>query len=193
VPCRRRLGTLNKFLTSDGPGRVGLRPIAGRRARRSRSTLLWAQNCFKLPPMSLDERAPESADLGASVVGLRVLVAEDTPITQAMMRMRLTKMGCEVSVVENGREAVTAVKAKPFDCILMDYHMPVLDGAEATKEIRAWEEGQNKPGIYIAAFTATSQTNDHNVLMAAGMDDILVKPMAVTKLTAVLQRAAARR
>jgi hypothetical protein len=144
--------------------------------------------------MSLDETAPESVDLGASVVGLRVLLAEDTPITQAMMRMRLAKMGCEVAVVENGRDAVTAAKAKPFDCILMDYHMPILDGVEATKEIRAWEEaGKKKPGIYIAAFTATSQSSDRDVLMAAGMDDILVKPMAVTKLIAILQRAAARR
>jgi CheY-like chemotaxis protein len=143
--------------------------------------------------MSLDDAAPESVDLGASVAGLRVLVAEDTPITQAMMRMRLRKMGCAVSVVDNGREAVTAVKAQPFDCILMDYHMPILDGVAATKEIRAWEAEQHKPGIFIAAFTATSQFHDGGVLMASGMDDILVKPLVVPELIAILQRAAARR
>ncbi len=144
--------------------------------------------------MSLDETAPESPDLGASVIGLRVLVAEDTPITQAMIKTRLTKMGCEVSVVDNGREAVTAAKAQPFDCIFMDYHMPILDGVEATKEIRAWEEAEQKmPAIYIAAFTATSQASDRALLLAAGIDDILGKPMAVPALIAILQRAAARR
>ena len=144
--------------------------------------------------MSSEEPAPDLPnDSGVDVAGLKVLLAEDTPITQAMMRLRLSKMGCVVSVVENGREAVAAAKTQHFDCILMDYHMPILDGVEATKEIRAWEEAaQKKPRVYITAFT-TQQANERSLLMASGVDDILVKPMAVPALIRILQRAAARR
>ena len=143
--------------------------------------------------MAHEKHAAESPDLGACFPGLRVLLAEDNHITQSMMKMRLSRMGCTVSVVNNGREAVDAVKEQPFDCILMDYHMPVLDGVEATREIRSWEAAGQKTPIYIAAFTATSQTNDRELLLGSGMDDILVKPMAVPNLIAILQRACERR
>ena len=67
-----------------------------------------------------------------------------------------------------------------------------LDGLQATKEIRAWEEAtQKKSRVYISAFTTNN--NDRGMLVAAGVDDILVKPMAVPELIRILQRAAARR
>lgn len=146
--------------------------------------------------MSDDEPAPESIDPGVAA-GLRVLVADDTFITQAMMVARLKKLGCEVSVADNGRDAVLAVQSSPVDCIFMDYHMPILDGVEATKEIRAWEaeqaaRGEGKPRIYIVAFTATSQASDRVILTAAGMDDFLSKPMTVDDLIGVLRRVSAR-
>lgn len=144
--------------------------------------------------MSSEQPTPDGCHAGAGVAGLKVLLADDTLITQAMMRLRLTRLGCEVTMAENGREAVDAFKTQPFDCILMDYHMPILDGVEATKEIRAWEETtQKKRRVYIAAFTATSQASDREVLLASGMNDILGKPMPVPELIRVLQRAAARR
>lgn len=147
--------------------------------------------------MGHDEATPESKDPGV-IVGLRILVADDTFITQAMMVARLKKLGCEVTVADNGREAVRAVQSGQVDCIFMDYHMPILDGVGATKQIRAWEaeqaaKGEVKRRIYIVAFTATSQASDRVTLTAAGMDDFLSKPMTLEELIGVLGRAAGRK
>ena len=126
-----------------------------------------------------------------------MLIADDTFITQAMMMTRLKKMGCEVTVADNGQEAVEEVKRKSFDCIFMDYHMPILDGVEATRLIRRWEAAEAgaelKPKIYIVAFTATSQNSDREMLTAAGMDDFLSKPMSLEELLGILRRAAGRK
>jgi CheY-like chemotaxis protein len=144
--------------------------------------------------MTNDKPVFESRDSSAGFSGLRVLLAEDNHITQAMMKMRLARLGCTVTVANNGREAVDMAKEQPFDCILMDYHMPVLDGAAATREIRSWEVSEQKAHpIYISAFTANSQACDRQLLMGAGMDDILTKPMSVPDLEAVLHRASDRR
>jgi two-component system sensor histidine kinase/response regulator len=146
--------------------------------------------------MGHDESTPESSDPGVGF-GLRILIADDTFITQAMMVARLKKLGCEVAVADNGREAVRAVQTSPVDCIFMDYHMPILDGVAATKQIRAWEaeqiaRGEGKPPVYIVAFTATSQVRDRATMSAVGMDDFLSKPMTVGDLVGVLRRVVAR-
>jgi len=147
--------------------------------------------------MSPDDAAPVSTDPSAAFGKLRVLIADDTYITQAMMMTRLKKLGCEVTVVDNGQAAVEEVKRTPFDCIFMDYHMPILDGVEATRLIRRWESAapgaELKPKIYIVAFTATSQNSDREHFTAVGMDDFLSKPMSLDDLLGILRRVAGRK
>jgi two-component system, sensor histidine kinase and response regulator len=116
----------------------------------------------------------------------RILLAEDNPVNQKVARMVLEKLGLEVTVVNNGREAVTAWKTHGFDLILMDCQMPELDGYEATREIRRQEQGHRT--VPIVALTAHAMKGDDEKCRAAGMSDYLTKPLDRMKLIACLER-----
>jgi two-component system sensor histidine kinase/response regulator len=116
----------------------------------------------------------------------RILLAEDNPVNQKVARMVLEKLGLEVTVVGNGREAVTAWQTGGYDLILMDCQMPELDGYEATREIRRHEQGRK--AVPIVALTAHAMKGDDDKCRAAGMSDYLTKPLDRTKLIACLER-----
>ncbi|HEU4628028.1 MAG TPA: response regulator [Steroidobacteraceae bacterium] len=116
----------------------------------------------------------------------RILLAEDNPVNQKVARMVLEKLGLDVTVVNNGREAVQAWKAGGFDLILMDCQMPELDGYEATREIRRLEQGRKATPI--VALTAHAMKGDDEKCRAAGMTDYLTKPLDRVKLAACLER-----
>ena len=118
----------------------------------------------------------------------RILLAEDNPVNQKVARMVLEKLGLDVTVVNNGREAVTAWKAGGHDLILMDCQMPELDGYEATREIRRIEQAQSLGSIPIVALTAHAMKGDDEKCRAAGMTDYLTKPLDRNKLQACLER-----
>ncbi|HWZ44559.1 MAG TPA: ATP-binding protein [Candidatus Saccharimonadales bacterium] len=116
------------------------------------------------------------SQLPASGRLLRVLVAEDNHINQRFARALLQKMGCQITIVGNGREAVKAVEAEDFDLVLMDVQMPEMDGLEATAAIRESE----KHGILhvpIIALTAHAMEGDSKKFLAAGMDGYVSKPI----------------
>jgi two-component system sensor histidine kinase/response regulator len=116
----------------------------------------------------------------------RILLAEDNPVNQKVARMVLEKLGLDVTVVNNGREAVQAWKGGGFDLILMDCQMPELDGYEATREIRRQEQGRKTTPI--VALTAHAMKGDDEKCRAAGMTDYLTKPLDRGKLSACLER-----
>jgi len=118
----------------------------------------------------------------------RVLLAEDNPVNQKVARMVLEKLGLDVTVVNNGREAVTAWTAGHYDLILMDCQMPELDGYEATREIRRAEGIDPTNSIPIIALTAHAMKGDDEKCRAAGMTDYLTKPLDRTKLQSCLER-----
>lgn len=105
-----------------------------------------------------------------------ILLAEDHPLNQKVALLLLERMGFEVHVVANGAQAVDAVKRNCYDAILMDCHMPEMDGFDATREIRRFEEasGQHVP---IIAVTALAMAGDRERCLAAGMDDYITKPI----------------
>ncbi|MCP2304562.1 ATP-binding protein [Actinokineospora globicatena] len=118
---------------------------------------------------------------------LRVLVAEDNHINQKVARLMLAGLGHHVDTVANGHEAVQAMHAAPYDVVLMDVRMPVMDGLDATRAIRAQLPVERQP--LIVALTASALVEDRAACLAAGMDDHLAKPVRVPDLVAALSGA----
>jgi CheY-like chemotaxis protein len=107
-----------------------------------------------------------------------VLVAEDHPVNQMLIKTLLTQLGITVHMVDNGRKAVQAYAGGAgFDCILMDVRMPEMDGLDATRAIRAWEQAHAGRRCPILAVTANSSAEDRQECSEAGMDDFLPKPI----------------
>lgn len=124
------------------------------------------------------------------VLRLKLLVAEDNPVNQKLAQRILERLGCDVTIAENGSEAVRMHTRTTFDAILMDVQMPVLDGLEATRQIRACEV---RPDIPIVALTANALQGDRDMCLAAGMDDYVAKPFKPEQIQEVLANLLASR
>jgi CheY-like chemotaxis protein len=128
--------------------------------------------------------------LQAQAKGLSILVAEDNEINALLARALLVRLGHQPTVAVNGAAAVesyfaTASAGAPYDLVLMDVHMPDLDGLEATRQIRAAEAAGTRR-TPIVALTANAYGEDREACLAAGMDGFLVKPLDRERLAAVL-------
>lgn len=107
---------------------------------------------------------------------LRVLLAEDNPVNQALAVAQLEKCGHRVHLARHGGEALAALEREPFDLILMDMQMPEMDGLEATRRIRAQEQA-NGGHLPIIAMTANALPGDRKRCLEAGMDGYVAKPI----------------
>jgi CheY-like chemotaxis protein len=121
----------------------------------------------------------------------RVLLVEDSPVNQRVALRMLDVLGYRADVAGDGAEAVRAARRRPYDVILMDLQMPVLDGIGATREIRAGEPAGPPP--WIIAMTAEALSGDEARCRAAGMNDYVAKPVQLAALRAALERAARAR
>lgn len=119
-------------------------------------------------------------------IPLRILVAEDNLVNQQLAKQWLNKMGYEPDIVADGCEVIDALKKQPYDVILMDVHMPNMDGMTATKRIR--EEWPINEQPRIVALTANAMQGDSQRCFDAGMDDYISKPVDVTKLMSALKQ-----
>ena len=124
-------------------------------------------------------------DLNDRLVGLQVLVAEDNPVNQRLVLRMLEKLGCEITMCDDGQAAVDAIAQRRFDLVLMDCQMPVLDGYGAARAIRGLPEGHDIP---IIALTANAMEGDRERCLAAGMDDYLSKPVRLKSLEAMIRQ-----
>ena len=133
-----------------------------------------------------DQSTNDAAANQTSVLphGLRVLVAEDNCVNQKLALKMLEKRGIQAEVANNGAEAVDLWRKRPFDLILMDCHMPVMDGLEATRQIRAGGVAD----IPIIAMTANAMKGDKERCIEAGMDDYISKPVREAVFDEVLSR-----
>lgn len=120
---------------------------------------------------------------------LSVLVVEDTPANQKVITTVLDKRGHRVTIAVDGREAMGHVARSQFDVILMDLQMPVMDGYQAMRAIRALESRSNNH-TPIIALTANSGEADREACIEAGMDAYLTKPLDVAELISVLEATA---
>ena len=117
--------------------------------------------------------------------GLRILVAEDNAFNQIVTTAMLENVGAVVRVASDGLEALALLRGEPFDCVLMDVQMPVMDGLEATRRIRA------EPALArtrVIAMTANAWDEDRDQCLAAGMDDFVTKPVDPQLLYRTLMR-----
>ena len=122
---------------------------------------------------------------------LAILVVDDDELNQRMMRLILKREGHLVETALNGVEAVEAVKSKRFDIILMDLQMPEMDGVEASRRIREWENGKGR--TFIVALTASYLPEKGRELFEAGIDNYMAKPFEVAHLRNILQHGLERR
>jgi len=120
---------------------------------------------------------------------IRVLAAEDNATNQKVLRAIMEPFDADLTMVSDGKEAVEAWRAGGFDLILMDIQMPVMDGVQATKTIRAEEAADSKPRIPILALTANALVHQVEEYAAAGMDGHISKPIELPRLYEAIDRA----
>jgi CheY-like chemotaxis protein len=123
---------------------------------------------------------------------VRILLAEDNPVNQKLVKIMLTKAGYKVEVANNGKEAVDKYTVSPedFDLIFMDVQMPEMDGMEATREIRKWEEARKQvPSIPIIAMTAHAMKGDRERCLESGMDGYIAKPIKRELVFEILEKS----
>jgi signal transduction histidine kinase/CheY-like chemotaxis protein/HPt (histidine-containing phosphotransfer) domain-containing protein len=178
-------------LDAEGERQLGMAPRLTKPTRKA--------DLHRALVEALDERVridvePEtrSQDQRQETLGtrVRVLLAEDNPVNQQVAVAMLTSLGCVVSSVKDGREALQELEAKPFDLVFMDCQMPEMDGFAATRSIR---EGETKAGprarrMPIVALTAHAMKSDREECLAAGMDDYVSKPFTKEDLRRVLAK-----
>jgi signal transduction histidine kinase/DNA-binding response OmpR family regulator len=140
------------------------------------------------------ENASEVPDLGKAVELAvfqgRILVAEDNRVNQEVTRNMLERLGCQVEIVSNGREAVEACLTGNYDLVLMDFHMPEMDGQEASRTIRRLEKRDDDgcQAVPIIALTADVQKGIQEQCMENGMDGYLSKPFTQLQLAQLLEQ-----
>ena len=127
--------------------------------------------------LALDRQVPTNKSL-------RILVAEDNPVNTTLVLALLKRLGYQADAVSSGLEAVSALRTRPYDVILMDVQMPVMDGLEATRTIR--RESSSERRVRIVALTAGVTPDELRSCHDAGMDEILMKPLQSQQLAATL-------
>jgi CheY-like chemotaxis protein len=123
---------------------------------------------------------------------LKILVADDDSLNQRLMQVLLSREGHEVDVASNGLEAFDAVKFKTYDLVFMDLQMPVMDGMEASRRIREWEESSQQH-TFIIALTASYLPEEGHRLFESGIDNYISKPFQLEHIERMLKYSAAAR
>lgn len=150
----------------------------------SRRLLRIIGACVDEEETHLDEE-PNSSNVD-TLEGARILLADDNPVNRRVVQATLAGLGCEITSVVDGLEAVEATRTSTHDVILMDCQMPDMDGFEAAAQIRLLEvDGQHIP---IIALTANAMEGDRERCLSAGMDDYLSKPVGLDELRSMLRR-----
>jgi len=159
----------------------------GLESSEGQGSLFWVELPFKIvqeKPVTpvVDPEAPQRLPQPAKSRSKKVLIAEDDQVNQIVLKKMMGKCGMEVVLVGNGAEAIDAFNHEPFDLILMDWLMPVLDGLSATREIRKIEMSQGASSTPIIAVTAKLMPADIKYCLDAGVDHVLDKPVDFPKL-----------
>ncbi len=185
TPINRRLEP--EVVQAAGLSTCLLKPLKRARMLESLARVMTGDTAETIATTPVATKSPSSAEASP----LRLLLADDNLINQKVALLQLRRLGFDARVVHNGREALAALD-QPFDVVLMDCHMPEMDGFEATRQIRAREKAYHwgvRRSAYIIALTADSLHDARDKCLAAGMDDYIKKPVQLTELETAMQRA----
>jgi signal transduction histidine kinase/CheY-like chemotaxis protein/HPt (histidine-containing phosphotransfer) domain-containing protein len=183
------LSTLGRALDTAALVRCGFeawltKPLC---PRKLRSALCHA---FHDTPRGAPEQGPASAlperAESRALHPYRVLLVEDNFVNQKVATMLLSRFGCRTRIANNGKEALQAIDDEAFDLVLMDCQMPVMDGYQAAREIRARSDAASD--LPIIAMTAHAMSGDRRLCLDAGMDDYMAKPVQVGDLARMLEK-----
>ncbi len=187
---RRRGGTglglaISQRIVEAMGGRIEVRSGSGAGSRFS-FTLELELDASPVPQVVLDSAMGGLDDSGA--LSGTVLLVEDNPVNLLIAHEMLESLGLDVIEAEDGQQALDLIGAHPFDLVLMDCQMPVLDGYAAARQIRAREAKFGLPRLPVVALTANAFDDDTRLAIDAGMDDHLAKPYTRARLREMLMR-----
>jgi PAS domain S-box-containing protein len=167
--------TISKRLAEVMGGKIGVESKSGE------GSLFWLELPLKGATHVVAHEVPIEATEKVHS-DARILVAEDNPANQKVMRRFLDRLGYKGTLVADGREAVKAFEEGTYDLIFMDCQMPEMDGYEAAQRIREIEQATHKPRTPVIALTAHAFASDRELTKKSGMDDYLSKPMSLKQL-----------
>ncbi len=133
---------------------------------------------------------PRAAEVTGALHGLRILLADDSPDNRLLVRAFLSKTGCQLDEVRDGREAFAQFKTGNYDVVLMDIRMPVMNGLDATRAIRRWENENRRRRTPIIALTASALQEEVRDCLDAGCDTHVSKPVKRVTLSKAIRTAA---
>jgi len=171
---------ISKQLVELMGGKIGVHSLAGL------GSTFWFTAVFETAEQAAAQPVAGDVDRGSrgSAHGQRILIVEDNPVNREVLMAQLSRLGYQAAAAENGAEAVKALANAEYDLVLMDCHMPVMDGFEATQRIRE----VHRSDIPIVAVTADAMPADRDRCLQAGMNDYLAKPVELQRLSAMLAK-----
>lgn len=163
-------------------GEIGYKPCT-----EHPGSTFWFSASFPIQIQNKSAQSDEPTQQdNQSISRLNILIAEDNEVNQFVLTKMVEKMGYNVTVVDNGEDAVEAVKRYPYDMIFMDVQMPNMDGIQATRMIKG--SLPSKSSIFIVAVTAHAMKGDSEKYLAAGMDEYISKPISIDAVSGVIDK-----